>query len=133
MPPDIDKVAWIHIRDGKILCVRSKGKDTYYLPGGKREPGETDVEVLGREIDEELSVHINPHTAVYFGTFEDQAHGKSNGVLVKMTCYTAEYEGTLTPAAEIAAMDWLTYNDRPRVSVVVQTAFDKLFELRRLL
>lgn len=132
MSATIDKVAWVHLRDGKILCVRSKGKDTYYLPGGKREPGEADAEVLQREIEEELSVHINLRTSAYFGTFEDQAHGKSHGVLVKMTCYTAEYEGQLSPASEIDGMEWLTYDDRPRVSAVVQTIFDKLFELKLL-
>ncbi len=128
MSATIDKVAWIHLRDGKILCVRSKGKDTYYLPGGKRESGESDAEVLQREIEEELSVHIKPHSSSYFGTFAEQAHGKSHGMLVKMTCYIAEYEGQLSPASEIDVMDWLTYEDRPRVSAVVQIIFDKLFE-----
>jgi 8-oxo-dGTP diphosphatase len=48
----IDKLAWIHIVDGKILCAISKGKDTCYLPGGKREGNETDHEALIREIKE---------------------------------------------------------------------------------
>lgn len=30
----IDKIALLYIVDGKILSTRSKGKDTYYLPGG---------------------------------------------------------------------------------------------------
>ena len=38
----IDKIAWIRLEDGKILSTRSRGKDVYYIPGGKREPGETD-------------------------------------------------------------------------------------------
>ena len=46
----IDKVAWIRLADGKILSTRSRGKDVYYLPRGKREPGETDVQTLVREI-----------------------------------------------------------------------------------
>ena len=45
----IDKIAWIHLDDGKILSTRSRGKDVYYLPGGKREPGETDLDTLVRE------------------------------------------------------------------------------------
>jgi len=35
-----------------VLSTRSKGKDTYYLPGGKRESGESDLDTLEREIDE---------------------------------------------------------------------------------
>lgn len=30
----IDKIVLLYIVDGKILSTRSKGKDTYYLPGG---------------------------------------------------------------------------------------------------
>jgi 8-oxo-dGTP diphosphatase len=54
----IDKIAWIRLADGKILSTRSRGKDVYYLPGGKREPGETDVQTLVREVREELDVAI---------------------------------------------------------------------------
>lgn len=125
----IDKVAWVHIVDGKILCVLSQGKDAYYLPGGKREDGETDIQVLTREIAEELTAVIRPDTVSYFGTFQDQAHGKTHGTLVKMTCYQAEYEGELQPAAEIEAMSWLSYRDRDRVSPAVQIIFDRLKEL----
>lgn len=124
----IDKVAWVRIENGRVLCACSKGKDSYFLPGGKREPGETDQETLRREIDEELSVQVKPDTVAYFGTFEAQAHGKAEGTIVKMTCYTADYEGTLTPASEIGEIAWLTYADRDRVSAVVQIIFDHLHE-----
>lgn len=128
----IDKIAWIYIVDGQILGARSKGKDTYYLPGGKREPNETDIETLLREIEEELSVRIKPETVLHFGTFEAQAHGKTEGTQVKMTCYTADFEGELSPASEIDEWVWLTYNDRDRVSPVCQIIFDKLSEMKLL-
>jgi 8-oxo-dGTP diphosphatase len=128
----IDKVAWVHIGNGRVLCARSRGKDSYYLPGGKREPGETDNDTLVREIEEELSVRLKPETIVYFGSFEAQAHGKSEGVVVKMTCYTADYGGTLTPASEINEIAWLAYADRERVSPVVQIIFDRLKDMKLL-
>jgi 8-oxo-dGTP diphosphatase len=59
----IDKVAWIRLEDGKVLSTRSRGKEAYYIPGGKREPGETDVQALVREIREELDVAITPESA----------------------------------------------------------------------
>jgi len=31
----IDKIAWLHLVDGRILSTRSRGKEVYYLPGGK--------------------------------------------------------------------------------------------------
>lgn len=46
----IDKIAWIYLKEGKILATLSKGKDTYYIPGGKKEGNETDEETLEREI-----------------------------------------------------------------------------------
>ena len=49
----IDKLVWVLIKDGKLLAVRSKGKELFYLPGGKREIGESDVDALAREIQEE--------------------------------------------------------------------------------
>lgn len=128
----IDKIAWIHIENGQILCARSKGKDTYYFPGGKREAGETDVETLVREIEEEISVRIKSETVSYFGTFEAAAHGKSEGILVKMSCYIADFEGTLYPASEIEELAWFTYKDRDRMSLVTQIIFDELHEKKLL-
>ncbi len=87
----IDKIAYIYIQNQKILSSLSKGKDTYYIPGGKRERGETDEQTLIREVKEELSVDIQKETIQYYGTFEAQAHGKAEGIIVKMTCYTAGY------------------------------------------
>ncbi|MCY9670063.1 NUDIX domain-containing protein [Paenibacillus alginolyticus] len=128
----IDKIAWIYVVDGQILGARSKGKDIYYLPGGKREPGETDIETLLREIEEELSVRIKQETVLHFGTFEAGAHGKSEGMQVKMTCYTGDFDGDLRSASEIEELDWLTYQDRDRVSPVCQIIFDKLREMKLL-
>jgi hypothetical protein len=42
----IDKLAWIELRDKKVLETLSKGKDTWYIPGGKRENGESDEAAL---------------------------------------------------------------------------------------
>lgn len=124
----IDKVAFIHLVDGKILSTRSKGKDKYYLPGGKREGVETDVETLAREVKEELSVDIIPSTAQQYGVFEAQAHGKAEGVRVKMTCYTAEFRGELMKDSEIAEVIWLSFADIERVSPVDKLIFLDLFD-----
>ncbi len=122
----IDKVAYLYLKDGKILSTRSKGKDKYYLPGGKREGRESDLETLVREIKEELTVDIIESTARFYGVFEAQAHGKEEGVLVKMTCYTAEYSGELKADSEIAEIVWLTSADAALVSPVDQLIFADL-------
>ena len=124
----IDKVALLYVKDGKILSTRSKGKDRYYLPGGKREEGESDLETLVREIREELSVDVVEETARFYGTFEAQAHGREEGVLVKMTCYTAEIHGEWKADSEIAEVVWLTCRDMEMVSPVDQLIFGDLRE-----
>ena len=122
----IDKIAFLYLKDGKILSTRSKGKDKYYIPGGKREENESDMETLVREVKEELSVDILPSTIELYGVFEAQAHGKAEGILVKMTCYMADFSGTLEANSEIAEIVWLTYADIDNVSPVDKLIFKDL-------
>jgi len=114
----IDTVAWVHLENGRILCARPRGKDVFYIPGGKREGAETDWETLRREIGEELTVALRPGTERHVGTY--QASG------VRMSCYAAGYTGTLAASSEIEELAWLGYADRPRVPAVDQLLFDDL-------
>lgn len=122
----IDKLAFIEIRDRKILETCSYGKDKWYVPGGKREAGESDQQALVREMKEELNVNILPETMEPCGIFEAQAHGKPEGTIVRLTCYTAQYDGELLPSAEVEKMDWFDYSRRDDVSPVDQLIFDDL-------
>lgn len=125
----IDKIAFIYLKDGKILSTLSKGKDAYYIPGGKREGAETDEETLVRECKEELTIDILKDTIKYYGTFEAQAHGKAEGVLVKMTCYMADFEGDLKPNSEIQEIKWLDYSNlNVKISPVDELIFKDLFD-----
>ena len=123
---EIDKIALLYLKDGKILSTLSKGKDTYYLPGGKREQGETDEETLIRECKEELSIDIKKDTIKYYGTFSAQAHGKAEGVLVKMTCYFADFDGEIQENSEIQEIRWLNYSDLNIISPVDKLIFEDL-------
>lgn len=132
-PPEIDKIAYIRVENGKILSTKSKGHSKYYIPGGKRENNETDDETLIREIREELNISIIPISINYFGTFKAQADSHNVGIIVKMTCYTAEFEGNLEPCSEIEEIKWLSYADRENVSEVDKIIFDFLKETGELL
>lgn len=112
----IDKLSWILIKDKKVLFVRSRGVHAFYTPGGKRAEGESDVDALKREIKEELTVDLVPETLRYMHTFTAQAHGKPDGVLVEIKCYSGEYEGELKPSAEIEEIDWFGTKDKNRTS-----------------
>jgi 8-oxo-dGTP pyrophosphatase MutT (NUDIX family) len=122
----IDKVALIYLKNKQVLSTRSKGKDVYYLPGGKREEQETDQETLIREIKEELTVEIVKPSIKFYGIFQAQAHGKKVGVVVQMRCYTAQFTGKLRANSEIDEITWLSFGDRELVSPVDKLIFDDL-------
>ncbi|MEL6538915.1 MAG: NUDIX domain-containing protein, partial [Bacteroidota bacterium] len=85
-------------------------------------------QTLVREVAEELNVEIDPATIVYVGTFEAQADGHPEGVLVKMTCYAARYDGVLQPTSEIEEIRWLNYQDWGLISPVDKLIFQFLKE-----
>jgi 8-oxo-dGTP pyrophosphatase MutT (NUDIX family) len=125
---EIDKIAFLYLKNGKILSSLSKGKDTYYIPGGKRENNETNEETLIRECKEELSIDIKRDTLKYYGTFKAQAHGKAEGVIVKMTCYMADFDGDLEANSEIQELKWLDYSHlNVKISPVDQLIFEDLY------
>lgn len=126
---EIDKIAFIYVKDGKILSTLSKGKDTYYIPGGKKEENETDEETLIRECKEELTIEINKNTIKYYGTFQAQAHGKAEGIIVKMTCYMADFNGNLQANSEIQEIRWLDYSNlNVKISPVDKLIFKDLYD-----
>ncbi|MEM7129900.1 MAG: NUDIX domain-containing protein [Chloroflexota bacterium] len=124
----IDKLAWIHLQDKRILSVRSHGKERFYMPGGKREENESDAEALIREIKEELMVDLIPETLKFADIFEAPADGRAEGVTVRLTCYFGEYTGNLQPSSEIAEFAWLTYDDKDKISAANLLVFDWLEE-----
>ncbi|MCB0128128.1 MAG: NUDIX domain-containing protein [Caldilineaceae bacterium] len=126
MTEEIDKLAWIHIKEKQLLSTRSKGKEAYYLPGGKREPGESDAAALIRELKEELTIDVVPTSIRYVETFKAQADGKPTGVMVKMTCYEADFTGEIAAASEIAELIWIDYRDYEKCSPVLKLILDWL-------
>ncbi len=128
----IDKLAYIHLRDRQVLVTLSKGKDVWYIPGGKREPGESDTQALVREVKEELSVDLEAETIRPYGIFEAQAHGKPAGTIVRMTCYAAEFTGALHASAEIETFDFFPFARKEACSEVDRLIFADL-KAKRLL
>lgn len=109
--PPLESVAWLHLRDGRILSVRTRGNDTFYLPGGKYEPGETAAEALSRELAEEVGVSVPASELTEAFTIHDVAHGR-NGRRLRMTCFTGG-PTTIDPVAgrEIEEVAWHDASD----------------------
>lgn len=94
------------IQDSKLLLVR-KGL-TWILPGGKPEIGETDLECLSREINEELS-GTKIKTTLFYNQFEGRTPHKQDTLRAKV--YFAEIDGQLYSVREgdsISESRWIS-------------------------
>jgi hypothetical protein len=127
-PAPVDAIAWVHVRDRRLLVVRAKGKDRFYLPGGKRESGESDAAALSREVREELGVDLRHETLRLSTVIVDTAHGYADGRQVRMACYTAEHVGTPAANGEIAELAWLSHRDGGRCAPAARRVLDELHE-----
>ncbi len=128
----IDKLGWVLIENKKVLCVRSKNKALFYIPGGKREKGESDMVALSREIREELQVFLIAESFRFLDSFEAQADGNAPGIFVRIRCYESRFTGELQPASEIVEMKWLGYEDRDQVSAPGKHIFNYLRQEDRI-
>ncbi|MFC6065040.1 NUDIX hydrolase [Streptomyces ochraceiscleroticus] len=130
--PPLRSVAWLHIRDGRLLSVRTRGNDTFYLPGGKYEPGETAAEALSRELAEEIGVRVPADKLTEAFTVHDEAHGRA-GRRLHMTCFTG---GPATadpvPGREIAEVAWHNADDFDVCAPAFRQVVRRLTEAGRL-
>lgn len=123
----IDKLGWIVIKDNKVLMARSIGKDIFYIPGGKREKGESDNLALSREVLEEISIVLEHGSEEFFGEFEAPADRMQNTV-VRVRAYFSNYSGELRPSREIEELKWVSYEEKNLCSKVTQCLLDALFK-----
>ena len=108
-------------RDGKVLITRDiRDGDTWELPGGRLNAGESLEDGLRREIQEELGVSILVHTVVYAETF---VHPRGNvpHVLLAYHVTLANPEEEFHPHdIEIAEIKWIDKNDLQHLSIFPQ-------------
>lgn len=121
---ELTSVGWVHVRDGRLLAVRTRGRDRFYLPGGKLDPGESPEQGLVREVREELRVTVHDPRPLF--TVHADAHGLPAPARLTMHCFAAAAHQEPQPAGEIEEVAWLTVPDDPRAAPAVRDVLDRL-------
>lgn len=92
---------------GRVLCVRKRGTETFMLPGGKIEPGESSDVTAVREIAEELGLVLDRAELRLVGCFvTDAANEPGHWVRADVYAYPHAVAGERV-AAEIDAARWV--------------------------
>jgi len=105
---EIYKVAALVVKRKKLLMVRKSKKDPFINLGGKKEKGESNLECLLREVNEELC--CSAKNIRYFHTYEGLTHdGKKT---VRIACYLCDLDGRprVNPDDAINSFAWIPAN-----------------------
>ncbi|GAA4600285.1 8-oxo-dGTP pyrophosphatase MutT (NUDIX family) [Actinoplanes octamycinicus] len=126
---EVVAAAWVWVRGRRVLVVRARQSDAFYLPGGKLEAGETAAEAAAREAEEEVGVRVEAAGLRLFRTIEAPAHNRPPGTRVRLITFRgdpADPAPTPAPANEIAELAWFTSTDTARCAPAIRLLLDEL-------
>mgnify|MGYP000546874188 CR=1 FL=1 len=128
---EISSVAWVYQQDEKILCVKTRGKDKFFIPGGKLNHNESNESALQREILEELSVSLSKQSLKHLVTIKETAYGLEN-TLVNMHCFTADYQGKIHINSEIETSMWIGLDNIALCAPAAQRVLEQVLKKNAL-
>lgn len=110
---------------GRLLIVRKKNTHKFMLPGGKIDAGESPIEALMRELNEEVGIVIPPILAHFIKTYEAPAANEP-GYFIRSNLFFVLLPElmTVTANAEIAEAIWITPKEIPNYELApLMTSF----------
>jgi|GEM_PF-168370 len=130
---DLPTAGLVCVKDDQLLLAFSKNKQAWYLPGGKIDPGENSQQALIREIEEELSLVLQPERLTFLTRIVAPAYGEKKNILMQQDCYAYDLEDdTIAVANEIGGVQYFTQEDYIRHQIPVPGVL-KVFEYLRKL
>jgi 8-oxo-dGTP pyrophosphatase MutT (NUDIX family) len=101
--------ALISVKNNKMLLVRVRDNTIWYFPGGKIESGETYLQTVIRELDEELNIQMSAEQLSYLGEIITDNHDRTD--MVSVHCYAGGITQKIEPAEEISELKWFDLDD----------------------
>ncbi len=101
------KSAGIIIKNKSLLVLRSKGRDTFFAPGGKPDIGESSEDALARELNEEIGAILEKDNFSFFNSYVPPASGNENIELVMDVYCVHGFKGEINISAEIDELKWV--------------------------
>ena len=128
-PPAVLRIAAAIITDpkGRCLLVRKAGSTVFMQAGGKLESGESALDALSRELQEELGLELDESAAEYLGVFRAEAANEAH-TLVSAAVFALETASELAPHGEIEELLWIDRLDGISVELAPLTR-DELLPL----
>ena len=99
------------IKDKQLLLAFSKNKQCFYLPGGKVDAGETAVQALCREIEEELNVSLSEDQLKFYSHISAPAYGETKGIIMEQDCFLLDHEIHPKAAGEIGELRYFSLQE----------------------
>ncbi|MBN9300103.1 MAG: NUDIX domain-containing protein [Filimonas sp.] len=118
----------IVVRNRQLLLAFSNNKRAWYLPGGKVDAGETAVQALIREIEEELNIILAEKDLTFYYHISAPAFGES-GLQMEQDCFLYDLKAEPKASKEIGGLQYFdeaTYRKEEHIVPGVITAFEKL-------
>ena len=108
----------VAVEKERLLLVRVRTNEHWYLPGGKIEAGERPEHALERELLEELGIVVERDSVRYLYTVRGPAYGQPGEV--ELICFSAKWRNSPRALGEISDVQWLDYRERDRFAPAVQ-------------
>ncbi|MGS4347457.1 NUDIX domain-containing protein [Myroides odoratus] len=117
---DLPTAGLVCVQGNQLLLAFSKNKQAWYLPGGKIDPGEHSQQALIREIEEELSLVLQPERLTFLTHIVAPAYGEKKNILMQQDCYAYDLaDDTIVVANEIGGVQYFTKEDYVRNQIPV--------------
>jgi len=118
----IKKCAILLVRNNRVLLTREENDKRFLTPGGKYNDGETDIQCLQRELEEEIGTKAKENTLKFLQEFE---YEDGDDRTVNIRTYTGELENEPKPSGEIEEIKWFSREDLQSLPVEITTKITK--------